>query len=310
MRASRRGLATRARGVAVGLVLADVAPPVPDEVHPVARFGAAMTALETRIWRDDRAAGVAYAAAGLTLGALGGRAMRSTTAAVSVTAAGGQLRSVARNVAADLEAGDLDAARAALPALVGRDPSQLDASGIAAAVIESVAENMVDAVFAPALWALVAGPAGAGALRAVNTMDAMVGRRSERYERFGWAAARADDLAILVPARAFAVAVLALAPAEQRRAVVRAVRDDAPAHPSPNAGVAEAAVAGALGLSLGGSLCYGDRREIRPELGDGPRPGPADIERAVRLAERTELLLAATLAALGVLGPLLRRRRR
>ncbi|HEU5084398.1 MAG TPA: cobalamin biosynthesis protein [Acidimicrobiales bacterium] len=304
------GPAARARGVAVGLVLADLAPPVPDEVHPVARFGSVMTAVEQRIWRDDRAAGAAYAAAGLALGALGGRAMRSTTAAVSVTAAGGQLRSVARDIAAHLEAGRLDAARAALPALVGRDPSRLDPSGIAAAVIESVAENMVDAVFAPALWALVAGPAGAGALRAVNTMDAMVGRRSERYERFGWAAARADDLANLVPARVFAAAVLAVAPAGRRTAVVRAVRDDAPAHPSPNAGVAEAAVAGALGLSLGGPLRYGDRHEIRPTLGDGPRPGAGDIERAVRLAERTELLLAGTAAALGVLGPVLRRRRR
>lgn len=310
MKGSRGGLAARARGIALGLVLADVTPPVPDELHPVARFGAAMTALEQRIWQDDRAAGIGYAATGVALGALGGRALGSTAAAVSITAAGGQLRAVAREVAAHLDAGDLDAARAALPALVGRDPSRLDASGIAAAVIESVAENMVDAVFGPALWALVAGPAGAGAYRALNTMDAMVGRRDERYERFGWASARADDVANLVPARAFALAVLAVGPADRRAAVVRAVRDDAPAHPSPNAGVAEAAVAGALGLSLGGPLRYGDRPEIRPTLGDGPRPGAADIERAVRLAERAELLLAAGLAAVGVLAPLLRRRGR
>lgn len=306
----RPRLPARARGAALGLVASNVVPPVPDEAHPVARFGAVMTALEEHLWQDDRRAGAWYAAAGVALGLVGGRALGSTTGAVSVAAAGGQLRRVASDIAARLDDGDLDAARDALPALVGRDPSTLDASGIAAAVIESVAENTVDAVFGPALWALVAGGPGVGAHRAINTMDAMVGHRDERYERFGWAAARADDLANLVPARALVLAVLAVTPADRRAEVVRAVREDAPAHPSPNAGVAEAAFAGALGRSLGGPLRYGARVEDRPTLGTGPRPGPADIGRAVELAERTELALIGTLAAIGLLGPLVRRRRR
>ena len=306
----RPRIAARARQTALGLVLAQVVPPVPDRAHPVARFGALMTEVEDLLWADDRAAGIRYAATGAVVGAVGGRLLGSTAAAVSVTTAGRQLREVAAGIGTHLEAGDLEAARAALPALVGRDPSELDESGMAAAVVESVAENMVDAVFAPALWALVGGAAGTGLYRALNTMDAMVGHRSERHERFGWAAARADDLANLVPARLLALCVVALSPAANRAETVRAVRDDAPAHPSPNAGVAEAAFAGALGLSLGGPLRYGDRPEDRPTLGTGVRPVAADIARAVRLAEQAELVLIASLVAIGVLTIRPRRRRR
>ena len=305
-----RRTAARARGTALGLVLAQVVPPVPDRAHPVARFGSVMASVEDALWEDDRDAGIRYALVGAAIGAVGGRLLGSTAAAVSVTTAGRQLREVASAVGTHLEDGDLDAARAALPSLVGRDPSALDGSGVAAAVIESVAENMVDAVYAPACWALVGGAAGTGLYRAINTMDAMVGHRSDHYEHFGWAAARADDLANLVPARLFALAVVALAPADRRAEVVRAVREDAPAHPSPNAGVAEAAVAGALGLSLGGPLRYGDRAEDRPVLGRGDRPETGDIARAVRLAEQTELVLIGSLAALGLLGAPRRRRRR
>lgn len=304
----RPPFARRARGTALGLVLAQVVPEIPDGAHPVAHFGTAMGLVEESLWADDRTAGIRYAAAGAAIGAVGGRLLGSTATAVSVTTAGRQLRAVAAGIGEQLVADDLESARAGLPALVGRDPSALDASGMAAAVIESVAENTVDAVYAPALWAVLGGAAGTGLYRALNTMDAMVGHRSERYERFGWAAARADDLANLVPARAFALAVLALAPADRRGDVVRAVRQDAPAHPSPNAGVAEAAFAGALGLSLGGPLRYGDRVEDRPVLGDGTRPQPEDVARAVQLAERTEIALIGSLAVLGLLGS--RRRRR
>ena len=306
----RPDFAARARGTALGLVLAQVVPPVPDRAHPVARFGALMTEVEDLLWADDRRAGIRYTATGAVLGAVGGRLLGSTAAAVSVTTAGRQLREVAADIGAHLEAGDLDAARAALPSLVGRDPSALDAPGIAAAVIESVAENMVDAVYAPALWALAGGAAGAGLYRALNTMDAMVGHRSERHERFGWASARADDLANLVPARLLALCVVALTPVERRSETARAIREDAPAHPSPNAGVAEAAFAGALGVSLGGPLRYGDRHEDRPTLGSGDRPGPADIARAVRLAEQAELVLIAAMAGIGILAIRPRRRRR
>src|SRR5262249_41107178 len=153
---------------------------------------------------------------------------------------------------------------------------------VARAAVESVAENTVDAVVAPALWAALAGAPGVLAYRAVNTLDAMVGHRSTRYARFGWASARLDDAANWVPARVTAALVAAARPA-RAAAIASAVRHQAPAHPSPNAGVAEAAFAAALGVRLGGRNAYGDRVELRPALGDGPPPAPADVARAVRL---------------------------
>jgi adenosylcobinamide-phosphate synthase len=172
----------------------------------------------------------------------------------------------------------------------------LDASGLAAAAIESLAENSVDAVVAPALWAVAGGAPGALVHRAVNTMDAMVGYRSTRYARFGWAAARLDDAANYVPARVTAALVVVVRPAAAR-AVVDAVRTQARAHPSPNAGVAECAFAAALGLELGGPACYGGRREVRPRLGRGRRPETSDVLRAIRLASHVELALVALLGA-------------
>jgi adenosylcobinamide-phosphate synthase len=133
-------------------------------------------------------------------------------------------------IEAELEAGNLDAARAALPALVGRDPSELGEDEIARAVVESVAENTVDAVVAPVVWAAVGGGVGALVYRAVNTMDSMVGHHGERYERFGWAAARLDDVVNWVPAR-LAAAIVALLRPSRAGEVWRAVREDAPGTP-------------------------------------------------------------------------------
>jgi adenosylcobinamide-phosphate synthase len=289
----------RALAVASGLAIDRVMREPPDSVHPVAAFGRLMGRVEGRVWRDARLPGVVYAVGGVALGALAGRAVRSIVVATSLAAAGRELRRVAADVDARCLRGDLDGARAVLPALVGRDPSRLDESGIAAAVIESLAENTVDAVVAPALWALAAGAPGVAAYRAVNTMDAMVGHRSERYRRFGWAAARLDDAANYLPARVFAVLVAIVRAGDGRR-ILQAVRGDAPAHPSPNAGVAEAAMAGALGRSLGGPLWYGDRREDRPRLGDGPRPVPRDIRAAIVIVDRVELVLIAALVVLAL----------
>ncbi len=297
-RLSRNALAT-----AAGLLASRVVPPLPDAVHPVARFGRSMTELEDLLWADDRRHGVAYAAVGTALGAAVGRSARSTALVVAVAAAGEHLRGAAGTIGDHLAAGDLDAARAALPTLVGRDPSTLDASGIAAAAVESVAENTVDAVFATALWGLVAGGPGAAAHRAVNTMDAMVGRQDERYGRFGWAAARLDDAAAWIPARLFAAVVAAARP-DRAGAVARTVARDAPAHPSPNAGVAEAAVAAALGRELGGPLVYGTTHEDRPRLGEGPRPHAADVAAAIALTRRCEDLLVGGLVLVGVLAGL------
>ena len=158
---------------------------------------------------------------------------------------------------------------------------------IARAVVESVAENTVDAIVAPALWAAVLGGAGALGYRAVNTLDSMVGHRSDRYRRYGWASARLDDVADWVPARATAALVAAVRPGRPPT-VWRAVRHDAPAHPSPNAGVAEAAFAAALGLRLGGANRYGDRVEHRAPLGHGRPPHRHDIHHAVRLSRDVE----------------------
>ncbi len=291
--------------VAAGLLFDRAVGEPPAAVHPVVAFGHVMQRVEARTYADSRARGVYYALAGLALGVAGGAAVRSPVAAVAISAAGRELRSTAARVRDALLTGDVAAARTLVPALVGRDPTALDPSGLAAAVIESLAENTVDAVVAPALWAVAGGAPGALGYRAVNTMDAMVGHHSPRYERFGWASARLDDVANFVPARATAVLVTLVRPRAAPR-IRETVRRDAGAHPSPNAGVAEAAFAGALGVQLGGPVRYGTRTEHRPLLGRGARPDPADIDRAIALASQVELALVGLLFALG----LARRRRK
>lgn len=281
---------SRALAVAAGLLLQKVLPEPPDRWHPTAWFGTAMTRVEITGYQDSRAAGVRHLAVGVGLGLLAGRVVGSPALAIGVCAAGRGLRAAAEGIEQELNAGDLDSARTSLRALAGRDARQLDESGVSAAVIESLAENSVDAVIASAVWGLVAGAPGVFAHRAINTLDAMVGHHNTRYEHFGWASARVDDAAAWVPARLFAVLVAAATPARAAE-VRRLVRRDAAQHPSPNAGVAETAVAAALGRELGGPLRYGDRLEQRPRLGDGPRPTPADIRRARELTSRAEWVL-------------------
>jgi len=302
-------VSSRLTGAAVGVLVDRALGEPPARVHPVAVFGRLMQHVEARGYRDERAAGSVYAATGLGVGIVAGLLTRSTATAVACTAAGRMLRTYAHDIQRELERGSLDRARAALPALVGRDPSELDASGIAAAVIESVAENTVDAVVAPALWGAAFGAPGAVGYRAVNTMDAMVGHHSARYERFGWCSARFDDVAAYVPARVTA-GLVCLARPSCTGAVRRAVSHDARAHPSPNAGVAEAAFAAALGIEVGGKLRYAERIEDRPLLGTGPRPGPADIGRSTQLASQVELTLAALLGVAGLATWITRRRSR
>lgn len=161
----------------------------------------------------------------------------------------------ARAVGAALAAGDVEAARERLPHLCGRDPQALDGPGIARAVVESVAENTSDAVVGALVWGALGGVPGLAAFRAVNTLDAMVGHRSPRHRRFGWASARLDDLAGAPGARL--TAALAVVAGGDPRGALRAWRADAHRHPSPNAGPVEAAFAGALGVRLGGTLSYG-----------------------------------------------------
>jgi adenosylcobinamide-phosphate synthase len=263
----------------------------PCRVHPVVAFGSLMRRVEARIYRDDRAAGAVHALIGTAVGAGSGLMIRSTVASYLAVAAR-SLWDEAAGVERALVEGDLAEARSRLPALVGRDPSDLGEKEVVRAVVESVAENTVDAIVAPALWATIAGGPGALGYRAANTLDAMVGHRSARYERFGWASARLDDGLNWVPARATAALVAAVRPRSAAE-IWRAVRDQAPLHPSPNAGVAEGAFAAALGLRVGGENHYGERVELRPPLGTGRPPEVADIQRAVTLSKHVTLALAA-----------------
>ncbi len=291
-----RPLPARALAVAAGLLADRAAGEPPVQPHPVAVFGRIMRAVEAGIYADRRSAGVWHVVTGLAVGAAAGAVVRSTAAATYLAVAGRALGDSARGVAAALDHRDIERARALLPTLVGRDPSGLDEKEIARATVESVAENTVDAVVAPALWALAGGAVGALGYRAVNTLDAMVGHRSPRYLSYGWASARVDDIAGWVPARVTAGLVAAVRPVAAAE-VWRAVRQDAPAHPSPNSGVAEAAFAAALGLRLGGVNHYGTRVELRPPLGSGRPAEPADIMRAVQLSEHVGLALVGGLAS-------------
>ncbi|MFF0635040.1 cobalamin biosynthesis protein [Nocardia sp. NPDC004151] len=305
----------------------------PRRGHPVAGFGSAAMRVEQVTYRDSRAAGVVHeivlvgAATGLGIGlrrlasgqagagrrisrgrsaGRGGISLGRAVAEVALTAAvtwtvlgGTTLAKTGRDMADRLESGDIDGARALLPSLCGRDPEALDADGLARAALESIAENTSDATVAPLFWGAAAGVPGLLAYRAINTLDAMVGYRNERYERFGWAAARTDDVANLAPARVSGLLTTALAPVIGGRPgdAWRAWRRDAAKHPSPNAGVAEASMAGALGVTLGGRTEYRHGIEMRPTLGDGPVPRVRDLRRAVRLSEAVQLGTALAAAA-------------
>lgn len=196
---------------------------------------------------------------------------------------------------------DLPAARSRLSHLCGRDPSGLGPAELARATIESIAENTSDAVVAPVVWGALAGLPGLVGYRAVNTLDAMIGHRTARYERFGWAAARLDDVLNVVPARLTAAALVLTAPTVggSARQALRVWRRDAAAHPSPNAGPVEASLAGSLGVRLGGTNTYAGRSERRGTLGgEGAPPRARDIDRAVR-ACRSAAILACLSAVTG-----------
>lgn len=305
-RSGRRLALALAAGFLADRLLAD-----PARLHPVAGFGHLAAALERRLWRADRRAGVLYT--GLLVGsvtvaavtverALAGRPRTLAlfrSALVWVTLGGRSLERTALALAAELEAGRLEQARSLAPSLVGRDPSRLDRGELSRATVESVAENTSDAVVAPLLWAALLGAPAAAAYRAVNTLDAMVGHRSDRYRQFGWAAARLDDLAGWPAARLSALLAVAWAPSAggSRRHAWQAAWRDGAAHPSPNAGRVEGAFAGALTLRLGGLNHYPHGPELRPPLGAGGAPGVEDIARSVGLARRVGAAAAALAAA-------------
>nr|WP_281382963.1 adenosylcobinamide-phosphate synthase CbiB [Dissulfurirhabdus thermomarina] len=215
------------------------------------------------------------------------------------------LRSLAAEAGAvrkALEAGGLAEARRRLSRIVGRDTAELGPEDVARAAVESVAENTVDGFLSPLCYAALGGPALALAFKMASTLDSMVGYRDERYREFGTAAARLDDLANFLPARAAAWLAAAAAPlvgAARPEKVLRVVRMDAATSDSPNSGFPEAAFAAALGVRLSGPARYRGRLVERPYiLPEGREPGPRDIRRAVRLMG----LVAACAVAL-VLSP-------
>ncbi len=316
--------------------VADLVAGDPRRWHPVAGFGRIAAALERTVYQPRRARG-AVAAGLLVAGAAAAaellaractrllarvaanapsrgptrplargpielaRGREVALAALTWAALGGcSLRREALREARLIERGELDQARAGLRALCGREAAELDVEGLCRAVIESLAENTSDAVVGALLWGALGGPAGVAAYRAANTLDAMFGHRSERYEAFGWAAAKLDD-ALNWPAARLSAALTCLAAPLVGGSPARTlavIRRDGAAHPSPNAGRIEAAFAGALGLQLGGALRYGARTEQRPLLGDGKRPEVADIRRAARLSLITGTAAALTCAVL------------
>ena len=298
-----------ALGLLAGMAL-DQALGDPRQGHPVALFGTVAGRLEARTWRDRRAAGAGYtailvgsaAAVGLAAGRLTGLRLAAATAAGTWVVLGGRsLAGEAAAIDAHLRQGDLPAARRRLTHLVGRRTERLDEAGIARAVIESLAENTSDAVVAPLFWGAVAGLPGLLGYRAVNTLDAMVGHHSPRYENFGWAAARADDIANYLPARLTAAITALTAPVAggNGRAALAVTRRDGQRHPSPNSGMCEAAFAGALGIRLGGRNHYGSRVENRPVLGaEGRQPSARDISRAIRLSQAVAVAAALACALL------------
>ncbi|WP_295049888.1 adenosylcobinamide-phosphate synthase CbiB [uncultured Paracoccus sp.] len=203
-------------------------------------------------------------------------------------------------VARPLSQGDLAAARRGVSMIVGRDPARLDPPGVARAALESLAENASDGVVAPLVWGAVLGLPGLVAYKAVNTMDSMIGHRNDRYEDFGKAAARLDDLMNLVPARLTGL-LLALAHGRPRHPL-RVMLRDARAHRSPNAGWPEAAMAGALGVRLSGPRLYGDRIAAEPWVNAAaPDPAPEMLWAGLALYRRAMILCGLGLIALALI---------
>lgn len=275
--------------------------------HPVTWFGAAIATLDDRLNRGRRRDGIVALGLALAVFAIpaallaaileavpGGIALEAFLAATLLAH-----RSLHDHVAAVADAASLEAARTAVARIVGRETAALDDSGVATAALETLGENLSDGVVAPALWFALAGLPGLVAYKVINTADSMIGHRTERHRAFGWAAARADDLANLVPARLTALLVAFASPRNFARGGWRTVLVDAPRHVSPNAGWPESALAAALGVAFGGPRCYGERVVEGAWLNAGGRPATrADIRRGLAVSLRVGLLHVALYAAL------------
>ncbi len=286
--------------------------------HPVVLIGRTIAALEARWNRADRPDAVRRLLGGavvvLVVGGavLIGWAVQALLLALplgwlwlgivaSSLIAARSLYDHVRLVAEALDTGSLEAARGAVSRIVGRDPNSLEAAGVARAAVESTAENFSDGVLAPLLWLALFGLPGLVAYKAINTLDSMIGHRSPRYRAFGWAAARLDDLANLLPARlaALCLALVGVGASGHRlRTVLAGLWRDAGNHASPNAGWPEAAMAYCLGLALAGPRRYGDRIVEDPWINPAARrdAGAADIRAALAVMVRAAMLGGAVCA--------------
>jgi adenosylcobinamide-phosphate synthase len=279
--------------------------------HPVSWIGRLIAMLEIRLNRGRRGDGIVALA--IVLGVVGlvtwlveRELLRLPFGLIAVAViassliAQRSLHSHVATVAAALEKHGIAAARLAVAHIVGRDTAALDEAGVARAAIESLAENFSDGVVAPVMWMAIAGLPGAALYKAINTADSMIGHRTPRYQAFGWAAARLDDLVNLPASRLAALLLVAAALPLRASAIAgwRAIRRDAPRHRSPNAGYPEAAMAGALGLSLAGPRSYGGVLIDDATMGPGRRDAnAADIRRALALYRWADAILLVVLAA-------------
>ncbi|PZR35884.1 adenosylcobinamide-phosphate synthase CbiB [Caulobacter segnis] len=278
--------------------------------HPVVWIGGLISSLERALnrpnWSDlkRRSAGVATLLTIVLVSGLSGWLLTRLGGPILVVVAGSlglAQRSLHQHVAAvlgPLQSGDVEGARDAVSMIVGRDVERLEAGGVAAAAIESLAESFNDGVVAPVFWFVVAGLPGLFIYKAVNTADSLVGHREPRWRAFGWASARFDDLLNLAPAR-LAGALIVMAGSRGWSVMVRG----APKHASPNAGWPEAAMAGALGVRLGGEAWYDGERSDRPVFGDGPEVETKDLPRALRVYLTACGLLWLLLACGGLAWP-------
>ena len=273
--------------------------------HPVGGFARVIAVCEAR-WNRARAPAGARRAAGvatiaLLVGMSGGVAWVAEASARYVLGAWAwpvvallawpalaqrSLDDHVRPIADALEHGDLPEARASVGRIVGRDVDALDEAGVARAAIESLAESFCDGVAAPLFWLLVGGLPGVWAYKAINTADSLIGHREPRWRAFGWASARLDDLANLLPAR-IGGALICLAAGSAGARGWRIMLRDARRHASPNAGWTEAALAGALGIRLAGPIAYDGQVADKPWIGDGRADANArDVRRALGIYRR------------------------
>jgi adenosylcobinamide-phosphate synthase len=275
--------------------------------HPVVWLGKAIGGLD-KVWNKPSASDRQRKLLGIAIVVIvaGGAGLLGLTINIAapavlvalIGALGMAARSLYDHVAAvrsTLQAGDLAAARLAVGRIVGRDTADLDEPGVATAALESLAESFNDGVMAPLFWFLFAGLGGLFLYKAVNTADSMIGHTEPRWRAFGWAAAKTDDVMNWIPARLTGGLIVLIG----MRGFGVMLRDAA-RHASPNAGWPEAAMAGALGVRVGGPVRYDGVMTERPTFGDGRPPTAADLARGLSLYLRCIAVVAGLLLFVGV----------